>query len=74
MGQTSTVEGDPAYGSQANMQMALKRNVDDPARRWSFMFAIARTGYPLSPGQPPLSITCHEDLTTLPEPGQLVDL
>jgi len=31
-------------------------------------------GYPLSPGQPALSMTCHEGLTTLPGHGQLVDL
>ncbi len=37
------VEGDAAYGSQENMQMVLKRDADDPARRWGFVFAIART-------------------------------
>jgi Transposase DDE domain len=37
------VEGDAAYGSRENMQMVLKRDVDDPARRWGFVFAIART-------------------------------
>lgn len=37
------VEGNAAYGSQANMQMVLKRNADDPARRGGFVFAIART-------------------------------
>jgi ABC-type Mn2+/Zn2+ transport system ATPase subunit len=31
-------------------------------------------GYPLSPGQPALSMTCHEGLTTLPGHGQRVDL
>src|SRR4029453_5136747 len=37
------VEGDAAYGSQENMQMVLKRDADDPPRRWGFVFAIART-------------------------------
>ena len=37
------VEGDAAYGSRENMQMVLKRAVDDPVRRWGFVFAIART-------------------------------
>jgi len=37
------VAGDAAYGSQENMQMVLKRDADDPARRWGFVFAIART-------------------------------
>jgi len=37
------VEGDAAYGSQENMQMVLKRDAEDPARRWGFVFAIART-------------------------------
>jgi hypothetical protein len=37
------VEGDAAYGSQENMQMVLKRDADDPARRWGFVCAIART-------------------------------
>jgi hypothetical protein len=37
------VEGDAAYGSQENMQMVLKRDADDPTRRWGFVFAIART-------------------------------
>src|SRR5215831_3539272 len=32
-----------AYGSQENMQMVLKRDAEDPARRWGFVFAIART-------------------------------
>src|SRR5207253_85540 len=36
------VEGDAAYGSQENMQMVLKRDAEDPARRWGFVFAIAR--------------------------------
>jgi hypothetical protein len=37
------VEGDAAYGSQENMQMVLKRDAEAPARRWGFVFAIART-------------------------------
>src|SRR5207237_3276156 len=37
------VEGDAAYGSQDNMKLVLKRDVDDPDRRWGFVFAIART-------------------------------
>jgi hypothetical protein len=37
------VEGDAAYGSRENMQMVLKRDVDDAVRRWGFVFAIART-------------------------------
>jgi hypothetical protein len=37
------VEGDAAYGSQDNMKMVMQRNVADPARRWGFVFAIART-------------------------------
>jgi len=37
------VEGDAAYGSQEHMQMVLKRDAADPARRWGFVFAIART-------------------------------
>ena len=37
------VEGDAAYGSQANMKMVQKRDADDPNRRWGFVFAIART-------------------------------
>jgi DDE family transposase len=37
------VEGDAAYGSQENMKMVLKRDTDAPARRWGFVFAIART-------------------------------
>jgi len=36
--------------------------------------ALAYLGYPLSPGQPALSMTCHESLTTLPGHGQRVDL
>src|SRR5262249_35422650 len=37
------VEGDAAYGSRANMQMVLKRDAADAARRWGFVFALART-------------------------------
>jgi hypothetical protein len=37
------VEGDAAYGSQDNMKMVMQRDADDPARRWGFVFAIART-------------------------------
>jgi DDE family transposase len=37
------VEGDAAYGSQDNMKMVMQRNADDSARRWGFVFAIART-------------------------------
>ena len=37
------VEGDAAYGSQDNIQMVRKRNANDPARRWGFVLAIART-------------------------------
>jgi hypothetical protein len=37
------VEGDAAYGSQENMQMVLKRDADDSARRWGLVFATART-------------------------------
>ena len=37
------VEGDAAYGSQENMQMVLKRDVEAPVRRWGFVFAITRT-------------------------------
>jgi DDE family transposase len=37
------VEGDAAYGSQDNMKMVIQRDADDPARRWGFVFAIART-------------------------------
>jgi len=36
------VEGDAAYGSQANRQMVMPRDADDPSRRWGFVFAIAR--------------------------------
>src|SRR5215470_10820488 len=37
------VGGDAAYGSKANMRMVQDRDTADPARRWSFVFAIART-------------------------------
>ena len=37
------VEGDAAYGSQENMQMVMQRDTADAARRWGFVFAIART-------------------------------
>jgi hypothetical protein len=37
------VTGDAAYGSQEHRQMVLKRDADDPARRWGFGLAIART-------------------------------
>jgi hypothetical protein len=32
------VEGDAAYGSQANMQMVRQRNAADPDRTWGFLF------------------------------------
>jgi Transposase DDE domain len=37
------VGGDAAYGSKANMRMVQDRDTADPARRWGFVFAIART-------------------------------
>jgi len=37
------VGGDAAYGSKANMAMVKDRDKADPARRWGFVFAIART-------------------------------
>jgi Transposase DDE domain len=37
------VGGDAAYGSQANMRMVQDRDKADAARRWGFVFAIART-------------------------------
>jgi hypothetical protein len=37
------VGGDAAYGSQANIRMVQDRDKADPARRWGFVFAIART-------------------------------
>jgi len=36
-------EGDAAYGAQDNIKMVMKRDADDPARQWGFVFAIART-------------------------------
>jgi hypothetical protein len=36
------VGGDAAYGSKANMAMGKDRDTADPARRWGFVFAIAR--------------------------------
>jgi hypothetical protein len=35
--------GDAAYGSKANMQMVKDRDKAETARRWGFVFAIART-------------------------------
>jgi Transposase DDE domain len=40
---TVVVEGDAAYGSQDNMKLVMQRDADDPARRWGYVFAIART-------------------------------
>jgi hypothetical protein len=37
------VVGDAAYGSQDNSKMVMQRDTDDPARRWGFVFAMART-------------------------------
>jgi hypothetical protein len=37
------VEGDAASGSQENIKMVQQRDIDDAARRWGFVFAIART-------------------------------
>jgi Transposase DDE domain len=37
------VGGDAAYGSKANMAMVKDRDTADPARRWGFVFASART-------------------------------
>jgi hypothetical protein len=37
------VGGDAAYGSKANMDMVKARAKTDTARRWGFVFAIART-------------------------------
>ena len=36
------VEGDAAYGSRDNMKLVMQRDADDPARRWGFVFALAR--------------------------------
>jgi len=41
--QLVVVGGDAAYGSQANMRMVQDRDHADTARRWAFVFAIART-------------------------------
>jgi hypothetical protein len=37
------VAGDAAYGSQENIKMVQQRNTKDAARRWGFVFAMART-------------------------------
>src|SRR5256714_12314963 len=37
------VGGDAAYGSKANMDMVKARDKADTARRWGFVFALART-------------------------------
>jgi hypothetical protein len=37
------VGGDAASGSKANMAMVKARDTADTARRWGFVFAIART-------------------------------
>jgi hypothetical protein len=37
------VGGDAAYGSKANMRMVQDRDKADMARRWGFVFALART-------------------------------
>jgi hypothetical protein len=37
------VEGDAAYGSHENIKMVQQRDADDAARRWGFVFAMART-------------------------------
>ena len=37
------VGGDAAYGSKANRRMVQDRDKADGARRWGFVFAIART-------------------------------
>ena len=41
--QLVVVGGDAAYGSKANMRMVQDRDKADAARRWGFVFAIART-------------------------------
>ena len=38
-----SVSGDAAYGSKANMKRVKDRDQADDARRWGFVFAIART-------------------------------
>ena len=45
------VGGDAAYGSKANMRMVQDREKTDSARRWGFVFAIART-WKNAPGFP----------------------
>ena len=37
------VVGDAASGSQDNIKMVMQRDADDPARRWGFVCALART-------------------------------
>jgi Transposase DDE domain len=37
------VVGDAAYGSQDTIKMVMKRDADEPARRWGCVFALART-------------------------------
>jgi Transposase DDE domain len=37
------VEGEAAYGSHETIKMVQQRDADDAARRWGFVFAIART-------------------------------
>jgi hypothetical protein len=37
------VEGDAAYGAQDTIKMVMQRDANDPARRWGFVFALART-------------------------------
>jgi hypothetical protein len=41
--QLVVVGGDAAYGSRANIRMVQARDQADTARRWAFVFAIART-------------------------------
>jgi hypothetical protein len=47
------VGGDAAYGSKANMAMVKDRDKADTARRWGFVFAIARSV------EPRLSLMCY---------------
>jgi hypothetical protein len=37
------VAGDAASGSRENIQMVLKRDTEDAAQRWGFVFALTRT-------------------------------
>ena len=37
------VEGDAASGAQDNLTMVRQRDANDPARRWGFVCALART-------------------------------